>query len=143
MNHSRIFVWTLAAIVVTLLAGTQFTLAQGSSIWDGVYTAAQADKGKAIYTDKCAACHGDDLNGTASAPALSGNDFMADFNGSNLGELFTRISQTMPANDPGNMKPDEVAGVIAYLASSNKWPAGQKELSTDKDALAQIKIAKK
>ena len=150
-SHTRvpksIVIWTVAAAVATLLVGRQFAavpLAQaGPSIWDGVYTEAQATKGKQVYTDQCSACHGDVPTGTANAPGLAGDDFMADFNGSNMGELFSRIEQTMPANDPGNLKPEQVADLIAFMAQGNKWPAGQKELPPDADALKLIKIVKK
>src|SRR5436305_1689921 len=97
----NVVVWTVACTLVTLVAGHQFTAApraQGSpSIWDGVYSQAQADKGKMVYADQCSVCHGDMAEGGANAPTLSGNDFMVDFNGSPMSELFTRISQTMPA----------------------------------------------
>ena len=135
----NVFVWTIACTLAALV----ITSAQGPSIWDGVYSQAQADKGKMVYADQCSVCHGDMAEGGPNAPSLSGNDFMVDFNGSPMSELFTRIGQTMPANDPGSLKPEEVAAVIAYVGSVNMWPAGQKELTTDKEALKNIKITKK
>ncbi len=137
-----VLLWTVAASVATLLVGRTFAQA-GASIWDGVYTEAQATKGKMVYTEQCSPCHGDGPEGTANAPGLSGNDFMADFNNQSVGELFNRIKETMPANSPGSLKPEEITVVIAYLASANKWPAGEKELPSDAGALGQIKIIKK
>src|SRR5207253_1660306 len=99
------------------------------------YTQAQADKGKKLYGDQCAVCHGDKAEGGPNAPALSGNDFMLDFNDSAMSELFNRIAQTMPANDPGSLKPEDTAAIIAFMGSVNMWPAGQKELASDAQAL--------
>jgi len=139
----NVVVWTVACTFAALVAGRAITRAQGPSIWDGVYSQAQADKGKMVYADQCSVCHGDMAEGGPNAPSLSGNDFMVDFNGSPMSELFTRIAQTMPANDPGSLKPDEVAAVIAFVGTVNMWPAGQKDLTTDKEALKNIKITKK
>jgi cytochrome c len=140
-------VWTVACTIVALVAGRQFTAApraQGAgTIWDGIYSAAQADKGRMLYSDQCAVCHGDMAEGGPNAPALAGNDFMVDFNGSAMSELFNRIAQTMPANDPGSLKPADTAAIIAFVGRVNMWPAGQKDLPSDADALKNIKITKK
>ena len=118
--------------------------AQGAAtVWDGIYTPAQAARGKTLYADQCAVCHGKDLEGTTLAPGLSGTEFMADFEGSNMGQLFSRILRTMPASAPGDLMPPQVADLLAFMAESNKWPAGEKDLATDQDALKLIKIVKK
>jgi mono/diheme cytochrome c family protein len=41
---------------------------------DGYYTVAQAEKGRALYRDTCAACHGPDLT-DGSAALLAGLRF--------------------------------------------------------------------
>ena len=35
---------------------------------DGIYTTAQADRGKAVFAMNCAGCHGDKLEGGGSGP---------------------------------------------------------------------------
>ena len=47
------------------------------SVWDGVYTEAQASRGKALYSQECASCHGSELTGGEMAPPLAGGEFMA------------------------------------------------------------------
>ena len=113
------------------------------SIWDGIYTEAQAARGGAVFGDQCAVCHGNPPVGASMGPPLIGDDFLAGFKDSNVEQIFTKISTTMPANDPGTLKPAEVTDVVAFLAMSNKWPAGEKELSSDLDVLKRIQIAKK
>jgi mono/diheme cytochrome c family protein len=141
-------VWIAAVVLFVFAAGQTFNQtfstvshAQGPTVWDGVYTDVQADRGKTLYADTCAPCHGDKAEGTGMAPGLSGADFAADFPA--MSDLFSRISMSMPANDPGKLKPAQVADVIAFLAKSNMWPAGQTELPSDEAALKGIKIVKK
>ena len=57
--------WLLLAIAMAALS--QET---SRSIWDGVYTEAQAKRGAAIYSAECAGCHGLDLTGVETASAL-------------------------------------------------------------------------
>jgi mono/diheme cytochrome c family protein len=111
------------------------------NVWDGVYTADQATQGKAIYADKCATCHGADLNGAEMAPPLMGAAFLGDWVGQSADDLFTRIHTTMPANDPGSLSNAQAAQVTAYILSANQFPAGSTALPSDDAGLSQIAIA--
>ena len=64
-------------------------------IWQGVYTAEQAARGKSVFETSCVRCHGIDLAGT-SAPALKDDRFMATWGGENVSRLFGKIRDTMP-----------------------------------------------
>jgi S-disulfanyl-L-cysteine oxidoreductase SoxD len=110
------------------------------NVWDGVFTADQAAKGKVLYDAKCATCHGADLTGQEMAPALSGGLFLGNWSGQAAGDLFTRIHTTMPANDPGSLNNAETAQILSYILSFNKFPAGAAPLPTDDPALAAITI---
>lgn len=135
-NRARLFLIAVGLILSALLYAQE-----ASTIWNGVYTEAQAARGKALYAEQCAACHGDEPVGGSMGPGLVGDAFMADF--MTVGELADKIKQTMPANDPGMLTPAQTADLIAFLAMSNKWPTGEKELASDLAALQQIKIVKK
>ena len=56
--------------------------------------------------------------------------------------MFDVISDSMPEDDPGGMKKEEYADVIAYLLKLNNFPAGDTDLPTSKDALSQILFVK-
>ena len=73
------------------------------SIWDGVYTDAQATRGKALYSESCASCHGGELTGGEMAPPLAGGEFMAGWDGLTIGDLFERVRISMPQNAPGSL----------------------------------------
>jgi mono/diheme cytochrome c family protein len=127
----------LAAVTLLLSAVTLKAQTPARNVWDGVFTADQAAQGKALYEAKCAMCHGSELTGV-EAPPLSGGDFLGNWSG--VGDLFTRIHLTMPANDPGSLNNAETAQVLSYILSFNKFPAGTVPLPTDDAALGAIAI---
>lgn len=114
-----------------------------TTIWDGVYTDAQAARGKMLYADSCSQCHGDSPEGTPIAPAMTGDDFFGHYKDQSVEALYTKIQQTMPKGEEGSLKPEQVADLIAFLAMSNMWPAGEKELPSDPEALKQIQVVVK
>jgi S-disulfanyl-L-cysteine oxidoreductase SoxD len=111
---------------------------QSVSVWDGVYTQAQADRGKALYQKQCASCHGADLDGGGTAPPLTGKDFKNNWDGQTAGDLFEKMQTSMPADQPGRLSREQNADILAFLLSSNEFPAGTKELPTDAAVLAKI-----
>jgi hypothetical protein len=46
----------------------------------------------------------------------------------------------MPQDDPGILKPEEVADVISYMLFRGKYPAGSAELSAKEEELKNIKF---
>ncbi|WP_294391485.1 c-type cytochrome [uncultured Sphingomonas sp.] len=130
MKSLSVTPWLLAA---TALALPGIAVSQGGarSVWDGAYSQAQADRGAAAYAQHCAACHGDALGGSDSAPPLSGGTFLGNWEGQSAGALFTRIRTTMPLDNPGSLGGATVADIEAMILSSNGFPAGQADLPPD------------
>jgi S-disulfanyl-L-cysteine oxidoreductase SoxD len=114
--------------------------ADSRSVWDGVYTNEQADRGHSVYHSQCEVCHGETLLGGDEVPPLAGPQFLANWNGLTVGDLFERIRKSMPANDPGKLSSQQNADVLAYLFSFNEFPAGKMELPHDAELLKQIRI---
>jgi mono/diheme cytochrome c family protein len=113
------------------------------SVWDGVYTPDQSKRGEAAYAKSCASCHGSALTGGESAPPLAGGDFLSNWNGLTVGDLYDRFRTTMPADRPGALKRDEYADILAYVLSMNQFPAGKTELERQTEVLKQIRIEPK
>jgi len=132
-----------AALVMGVSVMALKAQAPAQNVWSGVFTADQATQGKTVFDGKCAMCHGAELSGGEMAPALAGASFVANWTGQSLGDLFTRIHTTMPANDPGSLNNAEAAQVLAYILSFNQFPAGATPLPTDEAALGQIAITDK
>jgi S-disulfanyl-L-cysteine oxidoreductase SoxD len=128
----------IAAFTATLL------LAQTTrSVWDGVYTPDQSKRGEAAYAKSCASCHGSALTGGESAPPLAGGDFLSNWNGLTVGDLYDRFRTTMPADRPGGLKRDEYTDILSYVLSMNQFPAGKTELERQTEVLKQIRIEPK
>jgi len=124
-------------LVIILVAG--FLAAQTTrSVWDGVYTSEQAERGAALYANNCASCHGSALGGGESAPPLTGGEFSSNWNGLTLGDLFERIRTSMPADRPGRLTREQDTDVLAYMLSVSEFPAGKVELGRQTEVLKQI-----
>jgi mono/diheme cytochrome c family protein len=109
---------------------------------NGVYTAEQAQQGKAIYQNRCGMCHGNSLDGLGQNSPLKGSAFLNNWTGQTMADLFMKTIVMMPATNPGTLTPKETAEVIAYMLSVNKFPAGKVELPSDPQSLEMIHIDK-
>jgi mono/diheme cytochrome c family protein len=138
----KITIAIVTCALLALLAGVNATLgAQATSVADGVYTEEQAKRGAMVYSEQCASCHGEKMEGIADLfPALTGDLFMKNWTGKSVGELYEKIATTMPALDPGSMKPDQVADVVAHMLNASKYPAGTTALAASADPLKTIQI---
>ena len=117
-----------------------------ASVWDGVFTEAQAARGRAAYTGACALCHGRRLNGAPddpdmrSTPPLARARFLREWEGRSLAALLAYTRLTMPEDNPGSLTDAEYVDVIAYMLSAGRIPAGDGELPTDARELARMAI---
>ena len=110
------------------------------SVWDGVYTEAQARRGEATYLEACARCHRDDLSGEELSPALVGVAFTFRWRDLSVNDIFTSLRSTMPTESPGSLSDQAYLDLVAYLLSANHYPAGDEELEPDVTALAEIAV---
>jgi len=112
-----------------------------ASVWDGVYTDEQAERGSVLYGQKCASCHGDHLQGKRpQTPALTGSGFKGNWNDETVDDLFEKIQTAMPADKPGSLSRQQNADALAFILKANEFPAGQTELPTDAEKLKQIRF---
>jgi S-disulfanyl-L-cysteine oxidoreductase SoxD len=125
------------AIALFLFLGALVGGEQSMSVWDGIYIPDQATRGKVIYVEQCAVCHGDELAGK-NGPALTGATFKENWNGLTADDLFEYIKTSMPRGQTGRLTRDQTANIVAFLLTSNGFPAGKKELPTDAKALQGI-----
>lgn len=129
----------LGTAVVSLVLGVG-AQEMSRSVWQGVYTTDQAKRGESSYARECASCHGDSLTGGEQVPPLAGAEFLGDWDGLSVGELFERIRKTMPMNKPGKLSLEVNADILAYVLAVNKFPSGDTELAHDAEMLKQIRI---
>lgn len=97
---------------------------QARPVTAGVYSAAQATRGKALFADQCVACHGEMMEGVVGPP-LAGNDFLKDFAGMSVSDLVDKIVATMPQQAPGTITRPQATDLAAYILQVGNFPAGQ------------------
>jgi len=137
---------TFAGILVTpAVHGSSAELLQGAAggaktVWDGVYSQEQSARGESVSTTACVACHGEKLAGSDIGPALQGNDFLSTWGDKTANDLFEKMRETMPADSPGTLKPQQYADVLAYILTLNSFPAGPAELGPDPSVLKALRI---
>jgi quinoprotein glucose dehydrogenase len=130
----------LPMAAVLMLNSSVHAQPPSKSIWDGIYTEEQATRGKGLYSQECASCHGGELTGGEMAPPLAGGEFMAGWDGLTIGDLFERVRISMPQNAPGSLSGQQNADILSFMFSANKFPAGQTELPKEAGILKQIKF---
>ena len=117
-----------------------------ASVWDGVFTGAQAARGRLAYSGACSFCHGRRLNGAPddpdmrSTPPLARARFVREWDGRSLATLYEYTRLTMPEDNPGSLTDQEFVDAIAYMLSVGGMPAGNEELLPDSQSLARIVI---
>jgi hypothetical protein len=130
-----------AAAMAVSAAGAR--VEQGQSTTSGVYTEEQAKRGEATYSTACSSCHGGQLEGDGFAPALTGPEFMANWTGTTVGDLFERIRVSMPPGQETSVSSKDKVDIVGFLLKSNQFPAGETELAGETSALKQIKFEPK
>jgi quinoprotein glucose dehydrogenase len=126
--------------VLSLLAAMAHPQAQQEAVpkktvWDGVYTQAQASRGKAAYELNCAHCHD-----AGEAPSLVGDAFMRAWFEDSLDVPLRKMRDTMPADAPGSLAAPVYLDVLTYLMEQSGFPAGTGELGASADLLASIVV---
>jgi alcohol dehydrogenase (cytochrome c) len=79
---------------------------------------AQGDRGAAEYSARCSTCHGQNLQGTAHGPQLSGIDFKDNWRGRGSA-LLPLIKATMPPGEAGSLPDITYAEIAGYILRAN------------------------
>jgi len=132
---------TFVLVLFGLVLMTEVSYGQSDlTIWDAIYSEAQAARGRDVYSVSCVSCHAADLRGDSNAPSLRGMRFMFLWEGRSVGELFTAIQSQMPSENPNSLPAQNYLDVLAYIFQENNFPVGEEELSAEIDLLNQIGI---
>jgi mono/diheme cytochrome c family protein len=138
------------------------------SVWEGVYTFAQAERGESLYSGECSECHGFlwvssgapsvaaapppggnlialaiggervDMSNPPVAPSLDDDNFLQRWEGQTLSSLYLFVRQSMPQENPGTLSDQMYTDIIAFLLAINDFPEGEQELAPDTTALSDI-----
>ena len=137
--------------LLALYAGGLFGLAWSATaaaqaplpkIWTGVYTEAQAQRGRDVFLNRCAHCHDERLTG-GDGPALIAAQFNRNWGSRTVLRLFTKVKERMPPGEVFVASDKEKLDIVTFLLMSNGFPPGEHELRLDADELSSILIVGK
>jgi mono/diheme cytochrome c family protein len=120
----------ILGLAVTLLAQTS-----RRTVRDGVFSAAQAERGARVFDSVCANCH-------EMAEFVGADAYLDDVEGQPLWDTFDYISTEMPEDDPASLRPEEYAAVLAYIFSVYGLPSGSTDLAAELASLEAITIVR-
>jgi S-disulfanyl-L-cysteine oxidoreductase SoxD len=143
----HIAVGTLVLMISAAFPGGSIAQ-EDKSIWDGVFTQEQADRGKKINSGVCAKCHGERGDGAnepdqPGGPAIARFSFLRKWEGTSIAALFAYIKTEMPPDNPASRTDQEYIDVIAHMLALSGAPVGEEELPIDPAALDLIYIEQK
>lgn len=126
------------SFIVLLVVNSSSALSQSKTVWDGIYTATQAERGEVLYQEWCASCHSPDLSGGDLAPGLAGGEFVWNWSGLTVGQLFERLRISMPQENPSAVTRKQKADILAFMLRANDFPVGEQELADRNEILDQF-----
>ncbi len=129
-------------LTLLLLAGSTLALAQPPTVLDGVFSKAQAQRGKNVYTRHCQGCHSSNLQGEGIEPPLIDTLFIDAWREDKLFSLYDFIAVRMPKEGrksrPGSLTPEQYLDIVAFILERNGYPAGSAELTHEQLATTQF-----
>jgi mono/diheme cytochrome c family protein len=129
-------VW-LAGSTGMALVGAQ-TAAPARTVWDGVYTDAQAARATAIFDQRCSNCH--TLASQGEGP-LTGEPFWEGYSQRTVGDLLTFVRTNMPNGNGGSLAEATYRDLVALILRANGFPAGKTELAPE--SIGDVRIVPK
>lgn len=132
-----------AGVVVNSTNATRLSQTQASSQPQKLYTPAQANRGKALYAQECASCHGQHLEGKPSQP-LAGEGFMTKWGEGKhtLDDLYYIIKTQMPYANAGSLSAQQYIDIVAFILANNGYQPGPRALPADPAILKKTRIAR-
>jgi mono/diheme cytochrome c family protein len=130
-----LFLASATASLVTAQTSAPQTSTGRRTVWDGLYTEAQAARGMMAFGQSCSGCHA--LAAEGKAP-LVGDPFWKSFAQKTVGDLFEFVSANMPNGTPGSLTESTYTDIVALMLKSNGFPAGTTELGRNTIAGVQI-----
>lgn len=129
---------------VTLSAGragmSQTESDKPKTVLNGVFTLAQAERGRKAYEALCSSCHMPEPS-TTGVPPLEGQKFMDNWREDSVNSLFNYIRNRMPPKASPRLSEETSVDIVAHLLALNMFPTGSRELTAN--ALGSIQLVGK
>jgi mono/diheme cytochrome c family protein len=136
---TRLSLFLLTSALFLAAVGSAIVSAQakppGKTVWDGVYTDAQAERATATFSSTCSRCH---TLGPEGTRPLTGDKFWEGFTQKSVADLLAFVSKNMPNGQGGSLPAATYNDLVALILKSNGFPAGTTEVSPESVANVQI-----
>lgn len=106
----------LGLAVPVLLVASPLSAQSDRTTRDGVFSKAQADRGRSVFVGVCANCH--------TRSQFNDGKWRRKWEGRTVFDVLESIRSTMPNDNPSSLSDREYVEVIAYLLAQNGYPAG-------------------
>jgi cytochrome c5 len=123
-------------LACTIIASAGWSSAAGLN---DLFSKNQAELGAKVFEDRCASCHGAQLEGGDHGPPLKDDAFWQEWSGKTARSLYSRIISTMPPDDAGSLAEKDVIEILAHFAAVNGAELGARSLERA-DELNNIKL---
>jgi mono/diheme cytochrome c family protein len=128
-----------AAVNIGLVVGVRAQAPQApKTVWNGVYTDAQAERARPTFDSTCSRCHTLTPAGAGQGGPLVGDKFWTAFTQKSVGDLLVFVTKNMPNGNGGSLSPSTYNDLVALILKSNGFPTGTSEVSPDAVAGVQI-----
>lgn len=125
----------LAAGLAVLVAAVASVGARQQAEPPRVFTAEQAERGRALYDEICVECHLSSLAGANEAPPLVGLDFLDAWGAGAVVDLADTIRVTMPPENRNSLRPQQTFDLAAFVLLRNGASPGDEALMPDSSGL--------
>jgi len=125
----------LAICSLTVYTAAGQPAADAPALADGVFSAAQVQRGRESFLDECIECH-------ELAEFTAAGAYFEQQDGERLWDIFEFIWSEMPEDKPAWLEPEEYADILAYLLSVYGFPTGERDMPTDRATLRQIEFTR-
>ena len=104
------------------------------------FTAAQAQRGRAIYNERCAECHGPTLRGGTHGSPLAGRFFRLRWDDRRASALHATVRATMPPGGEGSLGARRTSRLLAYIFQTAGIETSNEAVDSDVEALRELRI---
>ena len=98
----------------------------------GIFTDAQARRGRTTFDEVCSECH--------TTSEFRGRSFQRNWGRRTVYSFFRTIRSTMPDDNPGGLEEQVYLDVVSYILSMNGHDGGTAELGAD-SPMREVRIA--
>jgi len=111
------------------------------TVWSGVYSKPEAERGKETAARLCGSCHGAELKG-GTAVRLTGPQFFERWDNLRLRDVVVQIQGTMPHGRDFFVPAGSTREVIAFMLRESGVPAGEERMPENLSVLGDILITR-